>query len=46
VANAYSMIGDCYAKLGEDVLARRYYNLSVVADPIMNYWALTGLAGE
>lgn len=46
VANVYSMIGDCYARLGEDVLARRYYSRSVVADPIMNYWALSGLAGD
>ena len=46
VANAYSTIGDCYAKLGDDIKARRYYNLSIAADPILNYWALTGLAGE
>lgn len=46
VANAYNIIADCYAKLGEDALARRYYTLSMVADPILNYWALTGLAGE
>jgi tetratricopeptide (TPR) repeat protein len=46
LANAYSTAGDCYAKLGNDAEARRYYNLSIVADPILNYWALTGLAGE
>ena len=46
LANAYSLAGDCYAKLGNDAEARRYYNLSLAADPIMNYWALTGLAGE
>jgi tetratricopeptide (TPR) repeat protein len=46
LANAYSLAGDCYAKLGNDAEARRYYNLSITADPIMNYWALTGLAGE
>jgi len=46
VANAYSMAADCYAKLGDDISARKYYNLSMLADPIMNYWSLTGLAGE
>ncbi len=46
LANAYSTVGDCYAKLGNDAEARRYYSLSLAADPIMNYWALTGLAGE
>jgi len=46
LANAYSLAGDCYAKLGNDAEARRYYNLSLTADPILNYWALTGLAGE
>ena len=46
VANAYSITGDCYAKLGYNSEARRYYNLSLMADPILNYWALTRLAGE
>jgi tetratricopeptide (TPR) repeat protein len=46
LANVYSIAGDCYAKLGKDTEARRYYTLSLAADPIMNYWALTGLAGE
>jgi tetratricopeptide (TPR) repeat protein len=46
LANAYSTAADCYAKLGQDVEARRYYALSLAADPILNYWALTGLAGE
>ena len=46
LANAYSIAGDCYAKLGNDAEARRYYSLSLAADPILNYWALTGLAGE
>ncbi len=39
------MAGDCYAKLGDNDSARRYYNLSLVADPILNYWAETGLVG-
>lgn len=46
LANAYSMGGDCYAKLGKDSEARHYYSLSLAADPILNYWALTGVAGE
>jgi hypothetical protein len=46
LANAYSIAGDSYAKLGRDDDARRYYNLSFTADPILNHWALTGLAGE
>ena len=46
LANAYSLAGDCYAKLGNDAEARRYYSLSLAADPIVNYWALTGLVGE
>jgi tetratricopeptide (TPR) repeat protein len=46
LATAYSLAGDCYAKLGDDTEARRYYTLSLAADPILNYWALTGLAGE
>ncbi|MGI8890095.1 MAG: tetratricopeptide repeat protein [Chthoniobacterales bacterium] len=46
LANVYSMTADCYAKLGEDITARRYYSLSITTDPVLNYWALTGLAGE
>jgi tetratricopeptide (TPR) repeat protein len=46
LANAYSLAADCYAKLGNDAEARRYYSLSLAVDPILNYWALTGLAGE
>lgn len=46
VANVYSIAGDCYAKLGNNEEARRYYNMSLTLDAIMNYWALTRLAGE
>lgn len=46
LANVYSMAGDCYAKLGQDAEARRYYSMSLAADPMLNYWALSGLAGE
>ena len=45
-ANAYSLGGDCYTKLGRDADARRYYNLSLAVDPILNYWAITALAGD
>ncbi len=46
LADAYSTAADCYAKLGQDAEARRYYARALVADPVLNYWALTGLAGE
>jgi len=46
VADVYSTAGDCYARLGNFAEARRFYQLSLVADPILNYWALTRLAGE
>lgn len=46
LANVYSMAADCYTKLGMDDKARLYYTRSLAADPILNYWALTGLAGE
>lgn len=46
VGDAYSLGGDAYAKLGRDADSRHYYNLSLSADPIENYWALTGLIGE
>jgi tetratricopeptide (TPR) repeat protein len=46
LANAYSLGGDSYAKLDRMVEARRYYSLAVVADNILNYWALSRLAGQ
>ena len=46
VADAYSLGGDCYAKLGRDNDARRYYALSYAKDWIVNYWAISRLAGE
>jgi tetratricopeptide (TPR) repeat protein len=46
VADVYSLGGDCYAKLGRDADARRYYNLSYAKDWIVNYWAMSRLAGE
>ena len=46
LANAYSLGGDSYAKLDRIADARRYYNLAVLADNIVNYWALSRLAGD
>ncbi len=46
VADVYSLGGDCYAKLGRDADARRYYSLSYAKDWIVNYWAISRLAGE
>src|SRR5438876_1807688 len=46
VADVYSLGCDCYAKLGRDDDARRYYNLSYAKDWIVNYWAISRLAGE
>jgi tetratricopeptide (TPR) repeat protein len=46
VADVYSLGGDCYAKLGRDEDARRYYSLSYAKDWIVNYWAISRLAGE
>jgi tetratricopeptide (TPR) repeat protein len=46
VADVYSLGGDCYAKLGRDNDARRYYALSYAKDWIVNYWAISRLAGE
>jgi tetratricopeptide (TPR) repeat protein len=46
MANAYSLAGDCNAKLGRVADARHDYSRSLVIDPIENYWALTGLIGQ
>src|SRR6266581_1887659 len=46
VADVYSLGGDCYAKLGRDADARRYYSRSYAKDWIVNYWAISRLAGE
>ena len=46
LANAYSLTGDCYAKLGHDADARRYYRLSLKTDSIDNHWALSALVGN
>ncbi len=46
LGNAYSLGGDCYAKLGRIADARHYYSLSMSADSIVNSWSLTRLAGD
>ncbi len=46
LGDVYSLKADSYAKLGQLAQARKYYSLSLAADPIENYWALTGLVGE
>jgi tetratricopeptide (TPR) repeat protein len=46
LANAYSLAGDSYIKLGRDVDARNSYNLSLVADMDANFWGMRGLIGN
>lgn len=46
LANAYSLAGNCYMKLGRDADARRSYNLSLKEDILVNFWAMSALAGD
>jgi len=46
LANAYSLAGDSYMKLGREVDARKSYNLSLVADMDANFWGMRGLIGN
>ncbi len=46
LANAYSLAGDCYTKLGDDDNARRYYTRSIKLDNDINLWATAGLVGN
>jgi tetratricopeptide (TPR) repeat protein len=46
LANAYSLAGDCYMKLGRDTDARKSYNLSLKADILVNFWAMSALTGD
>jgi hypothetical protein len=46
MADVYSLGGDCYSKLGRDVDARNYYSISYALDWIVNYWAISRLAGQ
>lgn len=46
LANAYSLAGDCYAKLGREDDARDSYMLSLDQDNVQNFWAMSGLVGN
>ena len=37
LANAYSLAGDCYVKLGRDAEARNSYNLSLKEDMLCEF---------
>jgi hypothetical protein len=45
-ANAHSLAGDCYTKLGREVEARRSYNLSLQEDMYVNFWGMSRLIGN
>jgi len=45
-ANAHSLAGDCYMKLGRDVDARNSYNLSLKEDMYVNFWGMSRLIGN
>ncbi len=45
-ANAYSLGGDCYTRLGRNADARRYYTKSIKLDNDINLWATAALAGD
>jgi tetratricopeptide (TPR) repeat protein len=46
VANAYSLAGDCYTRLGDDIKARYYYGHSIKLDKDINLWATAALTGN
>jgi tetratricopeptide (TPR) repeat protein len=46
LANAYSLAGDCYTKLGRDVEARNSYNRSLKEDMYVNFWGMSRLIGN
>jgi tetratricopeptide (TPR) repeat protein len=46
LANAYSLAGDCYMKLGRVTDARRSYNQSLKEDILVNFWAMSALTGD
>jgi tetratricopeptide repeat protein len=45
-ANAYSIVGDCYARLGRDAEARSSYNRSLKEQMLVNFWAMSRLTGN
>ncbi len=46
LANAYSLAGDCYTKLGRDVEARNSYTRSLEEDMLVNFWGMSRLTGN
>jgi len=46
LANAYSLAGDCYTKLGQDVAARKSYTLSLKEAAFANFWGMSRLTGN
>jgi hypothetical protein len=46
LANAYSLAGDCYTKLGRNVEARNSYNRSLKEDMLVNFWGMSRLTGN
>src|SRR5256884_249915 len=46
LANAYSLAGDCYTKLGRDVEARNSYTRSLKEDMLVNFWGMSRLTGN
>ena len=45
-ANAYSLAGDCYAKLGRDAEARTSYKRSLKESMLVNFWGMSRLTGN
>ena len=46
MANAYSLAGDCYTKLGRDAEARQSYKLSLKWATFSNFWGMSRLTGN
>jgi tetratricopeptide (TPR) repeat protein len=46
LANAYSLAGDCYARLGQDFDARKSYKLSLKQATYANFWGMSRLTGN
>jgi hypothetical protein len=45
-ANAYSLAGDCYAKLSRDAEARTSYKRSLKEGMLVNFWGMSRLTGN
>jgi tetratricopeptide (TPR) repeat protein len=45
-ANTFSIIGDCYARLGREAEARTSYNRSLKEQMLVNFWAMSRLTGN